>query len=249
MRAGSSSCHGGDTVVSRNAEPFTVLVPGGCVAAVLHLPEGDRPCPCVVACHGLSASKDSDKYWLLAEALPAAGIALVRFDFRGCGESTGAEADTTIATRVDDVHAVIDAVRAHGRLSGRLGFLGSSLGGFVALHVAARRSDEPPVVTWNSPVDLRDLRRPEEPSGLGAAFYEEVTTGRYASAPGGLRRHLVVQAALDDVVPPVHGARLHARAAMPTRIVTLTGADHRLSDPEHRRQALAVSLDWYRKHL
>jgi fermentation-respiration switch protein FrsA (DUF1100 family) len=230
-------------------ERFTVPVPGGCVAAVLHLPEADTRVACVVACHGLSASKDSDKYLLLGEALPAAGIALVRFDFRGCGESTGVETETTIATRVEDVRAVIGATGRHGRLTGRLGFLGSSLGGFVALHVVACLGGEPPVVTWNSPVDLRDLERPDEPSGLGAAFYDEVSAGRYASAPAGLRRHLVVQAALDDVVPPAHGARLHAQAAMPRRIVTLAGADHRLGDPEHRRQALAASLAWFREHL
>ena len=79
-------------------ERHPVRVGGHVLALVLHLPAGDGSSPCVVACHGLSASKDSDKYLLLGAEVPRAGIALARFDFRGCGESTGIETDTTIAT-------------------------------------------------------------------------------------------------------------------------------------------------------
>ena len=91
-------------------EKFQVAVPHGALALVLHVPETDRPVPLVVACHGLSASKDSDKYLRLAEVLPPAGLALGRFDFRGCGESSGVEEDTTIASRIEDVEAVLGAL-------------------------------------------------------------------------------------------------------------------------------------------
>ena len=87
-------------------ERHTVALPGGELALVLHLPDSAGPTPCVLACHGLSASKDSDKYLLLGAALPRAGLALARFDFRGCGESTGREDETTVGTRIDDVRAV-----------------------------------------------------------------------------------------------------------------------------------------------
>src|SRR5204863_872349 len=113
-------------------------VPGGRLSLVLHLPADPISAPCVVACHGLSASKDSDKYLLLGAELPPAGLALARFDFRGCGESTGREEDTTIATRIEDVESAMGVLAEHPRLSGAFGLLGSSLGGFVALHVAAR---------------------------------------------------------------------------------------------------------------
>jgi uncharacterized protein len=235
--------------LSGTVERIAVRVPGGSVALALHTPEGAGRFPGVVACHGLSASKDSDKYLLLAQALPAAGIALARFDFRGCGESSGVEIETTIASRIEDVEAVIGALASHPRLGRRLGLLGSSLGGFVAIHVAARRGDEPPVVTWNTPADLRDLPPPEEPCGLGPAFHEELRAGRHATAPAGVRRHLVVQAERDDVVPPAHAVRLHARAAAPARIVTIAGADHRFSDARHRGNALAASLDWFREQF
>jgi len=88
-------------------ERHLVALPAAKLALVLHLPDMRGRVPCVVACHGLHASKDSDKYLLLGDALPPAGLALARFDFRGCGESSGREDETTIASRIEDVEAVL----------------------------------------------------------------------------------------------------------------------------------------------
>lgn len=230
-------------------ERRAIAVPGGTVALALHLPEGRGPFACVLACHGLSASKESDKYLMLGDELPRAGLALARFDFRGCGESSGVESETTVATRIEDAEAVLDRLAKHPRLDARIGLLGSSMGGVVALHVAAVRADRPPVVTWNAPADFTRLARPDPPGGLGPAFFAEVESGRYASTPTGVPRHLVVQSDNDDVVPPEHGRALYARAAEPKALVRIAGADHRISDPDHRRQALVASREWLLESL
>src|SRR2546422_7422383 len=138
-------------------DKHTVTLPGARLALVVHAPPGRRRVPCVIACHGLAASKDSDKYLLLGAELPAAGLALARFDFRGCGESSGIEEETTIATRVEDLEAVLKFLALHRRLDGRLGLLGSSPGAYVALHPAAARGDGLPVGTWNAPSNRGEL--------------------------------------------------------------------------------------------
>src|SRR5258705_208933 len=92
------------SISSGPSERFSVRVGALAVAGVLHLPPSP-PAPCVVACHGLGASKDSDKYLLLGRMMPEAGLALARFDFRGAGESRGSYPDATLATRVADPHA------------------------------------------------------------------------------------------------------------------------------------------------
>jgi pimeloyl-ACP methyl ester carboxylesterase len=237
--------------VGVSVERHALDVPGGRVCLVLHLPEGPAPAPCVVACHGLSASKDSDKYLLLGAELPPAGLALARFDFRGCGESSGREEDTTIATRIEDVEAVLKLLGRHPRLSGELGLLGSSLGGFVALHVAAARGDGIPVITWNAPSNLFDLANDErhDGHGIGVPFFMELASHRYESTPAGIPRHLVVQGDADDVVPVEHGVVLHSRAAEPCDLIVIPGADHRLTDPGHRRQAVDASLAWFGRFL
>lgn len=225
-------------------EAHRLPIAGGALALVLHLPDR-RPAPCVVACHGLEASKDSDTYVLLGEELPAAGLALARFDFRGCGESTGVEEDTTIASRIEDAEAGLAFLASHPALDGRFGLLGASLGGFVALHVAARRPGLP-VVTWNAPASLTELANDdlEEGRGLGVPFALEYATGRFALAPAGVPMHLVVHGDADDVVTLEHGIALYEQAAEPCDLLVIAGGDHRLTDPGHRQHAIAVSRDW-----
>jgi alpha-beta hydrolase superfamily lysophospholipase len=229
-------------------ERHRVPVDGGALALVLHLP-GPAPAPCVVACHGLNASKDSEKYLRLAEALPAAGLALARFDFRGCGESSGVEAETTIGSRIEDVETVLRFLGAHPRLDRRFGLLGSSLGGFVALHVAATAGL--PVASWNAPASLTELANDdlEEGRGLGIPFALEYATGRYALAPSGVAGHLIVHGAADAVVGLEHGVALHERAAEPCELVVIPAGDHRLTDPTHREHAIAVTRDWFVRML
>jgi dipeptidyl aminopeptidase/acylaminoacyl peptidase len=228
---------------------FTVTVGAADVVGVLHLPER-RPSACVVACHGMGASKDSDKYLLLGRELPAAGLALARFDFRGSGESGGLHREATIETRVADLEAVLDHLAKRPELDGRFGILGSSLGGYVALWAASRAAAAAPlpVVTWNAPASLRDLPG-ADPAAAGAALVAEVRRGEWAEAPAGLSRVLVVQADRDEVVPPAHGHALFARAREPRSLHVIAGADHRLSDANHRREALEESRRWLLAHL
>lgn len=230
-------------------ERHRVPVAGGALALVLHLPPRARSA-CVVACHGLGASKDSDKYLLLGEALPAAGLALARFDFRGCGESSGLEEETTIASRVEDALAVLALLAGHARLDGRFGLLGSSLGGFVALHVAARRPGLP-IVTWNAPATLTELANDdlEQGRGLGVPFALEYATGHYALAPVGVPMHLVVHGDADEVVELAHGVSLHERAVEPCELIVIPGGDHRLTDPAHRTRAVTASRAWLERFL
>jgi len=218
------------------------------LALVLHLPAGEGPWPCVVACHGMGASKDSDKYLLLGEELPRSGLALARFDFRGSGESSGRHDEATIATRIADLEAILDDLAKQPGLDGRVGLLGSSLGGYVALWASSRRSPPVPVVTWNTPADLREVRV-DDPTGLGAALVAEVRAGRHAAAPAGVGGVLVIQGDKDEVVPPHHGRALHERCATPKALEPIPGGDHRLSEPAHRRHAVEASRRWLSRHL
>ncbi len=220
------------------------------LALVVHLPPR-TPSPCVVACHGLAASKDSEKYLLLGREFPKAGLALCRFDFRGSGESDGAYAESTVAGRIADLEAVLDFLAKHPALDRRFGLLGSSMGGFVAVHVAARRRPAMPAITWNAPATLRGLLRStaEDVAGLGRAFFDELATGALADTPAGVAFSLTIQAERDQVVRPSHGQILFDRAVEPKELHILKGADHRLSDMAHRMEAVSLSLDWLSRHL
>ncbi len=232
------------------AKRFSVTVSSSEVVGVLHLP-GQTPSPCVIACHGMGASKDSDKYLLLGRAFPEVGLALARFDFRGSGESGGLYRDATIASRIADLEAVLDCLAKQPECDGRFGLLGSSLGGFVALWVAAAHRPALPVVTWNAPASLTGLVEsdPSDPYGPGPALVAEIKRGGHTEAPAGVSHALVIQADRDDVVPPAHAERLYQRGAEPRTLHMLGGADHRLSDPVHRLEAVEQSRRWFARHL
>jgi len=226
---------------------------GGCgLAAVLHLPEGRGPWPCVVTSHGMQSSKDGEKYLLVGATFGAAGIAVCRFDFRGCGESGGILADATIGERVADLGAVIGAMRRYPELDGRVALLGSSMGAFVSLFAASRDGQVRAVAAWATPADLEDLvDSPDEVReyGLGDPCITELTAGRCLHAPTDVPRVLYLHGAADDVVPLAHAERLHAASPEPKRLHVFPGGDHPLTDPGHRQEAVRLSLEWIQKFL
>ncbi|HSC70348.1 MAG TPA: alpha/beta fold hydrolase, partial [Candidatus Methylomirabilis sp.] len=223
------------------------------LAAVLHLPDaGQGPWPCVVASHGLLSSKDSAKYVQVADEFSRAGIAVCRVDFRGCGESPGSLLETTVAQRVSDLRATVEQVRRHPALSGRVALLGSSLGGYVSLFVASQDFKVKAVAAWATPANLDYLaERPDaaRATGLGDAFLTELKEGRYRHAPVGTRFCLFVHGDRDEVVPVEHARHLHEAAFSPKRLEIIPGGNHQLTDPDHRVEALRLSLEWIRRYV
>jgi fermentation-respiration switch protein FrsA (DUF1100 family) len=230
-----------------------IPVGGVTLAAVLHTPEAGRmPWPCVVTAHGLMSSKDSDKYVQIGEEFNRAGIAVCRFDFRGCGDSEGNPVETTVAQRVVDLRTMVERMRTHPSLNGRVALLGSSLGGYVSLFVANQDFKVKAVAAWATPANLDDLaERPGvvREQDLGDAFIAELKEGRYLRSPVGTRFCLIIHGDQDEVVPPDHARRLYERALNPRQLEIIPGGNHQLTDPTHRREAVRLSVDWVSRYL
>ena len=91
-----------------------------------------------------------------------------------------------------------------------------------------------------------------DPTNPNSSTYNpllEVRRGAHADAPAGVARLLVIQAGRDEVVPPAHGRVLFDRARDPRRLHVIAGADHRLTEPTHRREAVEESRRWLLAHL
>lgn len=218
---------------------------------VLHLP-GPGRWPCVITAHGLLSAKASDKYLLLATHLTKAGLACLRFDFRGCGESGGQLSETTVTGRIRDLKAVLARLRDHPALDGRFFLLGSSLGGYVALFVAAEAPEVMATALWATPVHLRDLQSRKESltaHGLGAVFFREIAEGTCAEVPAGVPRCLIIHGEQDELIPWGHARALYERAVAPKVLDIMPGADHRFMDPKHREEAIRLSIAWFKRYL
>ena len=112
------------------------------LAARLWLPGGAavRPAPAVLEFlpyrrRDSTAARDESTY----PALARSGIAGVRVDARGTGDSDGLYDDEYSETELADAEATIEWIAAQPWCDGSVGMMGISWGGFNALQVAARR--------------------------------------------------------------------------------------------------------------
>lgn len=217
---------------------------------MLHEPENARAW--VVALHGLEANKDGRKYLELAELLTPLGIGLARFDFRGCGLSTGNFAESNVASRIDDGLRIIEALAGRPGAD-QLGLYGSSMGGYVALFLAlhpAVREKIKAVVTLSAPSNLDDLVRalPDVMVSM-TAFVEEYKQGAYTRVPPGNATTLLLHGDADSVVPLLHNQQLWDGLIEPRRRRVFAQCDHRFSQPEHLSAAMDETVVWFKQHL
>jgi dienelactone hydrolase len=135
----------------------TLSIPGtrqNAIPAILTIPRGspDEKYPVVLLAHGHGGSKsESGGFDLLARVLAEKGIASLRMDFPGCGDSTE---DFSVANRltymIDDVNACKAYLESVPEVdTSRLGLLGYSMGGRIAAVMAGRDPAFKSVVLWS----------------------------------------------------------------------------------------------------
>lgn len=118
------------------------------LAGTLTLPEGDGPFPALILLSG-SGQQDRDEalsivpgyrpFYQIADTLTRQGIAVLRYDDRGVGGSSGDPATATSADFADDAEAALRYLQSRADIdSQQIGLLGHSEGGMLAAMVAAR---------------------------------------------------------------------------------------------------------------
>ena len=113
----------------------------GRLSAYLQKPRADYRGPIAVLMHGFMANKKLEPLKSIANELESRGIASLRFDFDGHGESEGRFRDITVLTELDDARHVIDYVRRAGAYDS-IALVGHSQGGVVAGMIAGELGEE-----------------------------------------------------------------------------------------------------------
>ena len=150
------------TLLQPNTKPKNIEIPGtrGNIPAAIQLPAKSargEELPLVVLCHGFTGNRQGDGHFApLAEDLAAHGIATVRLDFAGCGDSTEPYANYTLANMAADVDSVIGYMQAtYG--TGKTALVGHSMGGRLASLYPQRRGGITALALW-SPANGAGLR-------------------------------------------------------------------------------------------
>jgi pimeloyl-ACP methyl ester carboxylesterase len=168
--------------------------PGETLAGTLVMPPTGGPFPAVVLVTG-SGPQSRDElveyhrpFLVLADHLVRRGIAVLRYDDRGVGESTGAFDQATTADLADDAAASLAYLRGRAEIDpGRVGIIGHSEGGMIAPMVAARSSEVAFIVLL---------------AGPGVPLDELLVTqmGQFAVADGATERQVAALLAMYRVI-------------------------------------------------
>ena len=211
------------------------------IVGILHLPDIEQSTPCVITCHGYYSTKDSKKYVEIANRFCSEGFAVLRFDFRGCGESEGDIEETTLSNRVSDLESALRFIRKN--VSERIGLLGSSLGGCVAIITAVKDGGIKAVTVWSTPFYLSRLFK-KELFLRDAKKYNLPEMVKKIATP-----ILIIHGDADELVPLYHANDLYKITNEPKRLKIMNGGDHRFTNPTDRKQAIKLSIEWYKKYL
>lgn len=235
------------------------------LAARLDLPSAP-PRAYALFAHCFTCSKESRAAAYVGRALADAGIALLRFDFTGLGDSAGEFAETTYSSNVADLTAAADWLRREHAAPGLL--IGHSLGGAAVIAAAADIPEVRAVVTLNAPADPRHVLQHIDDAATGdgdadatvqiegrpfrvkRSFLADVEEQRQSDRIRALGRALLVMHAPADTVVGIDQATaIYTTARHPKSFVSLDGADHLLTDRGHARWAAGVMAAWAARYL
>jgi uncharacterized protein len=213
------------------------------LAYALFLPEGD-PAAGVVVLHGAGSAKES--HFDFARGCRAEGIVALAFDARGHGRSAGVFGPGAI----EDVLTMAELVRAHAP---RVALRGSSMGGFQAIHAAARDPSFCAVVAICPAPERSLLRmlRSGEPLRFDCdapateKWLESLDLFDAVGRIGPDTGLLLLHAMGDEQIPYTVSEELYAAAHEPKRLLVLPGGHHR--SLQHDLEVQAMSRRFIRK--
>jgi pimeloyl-ACP methyl ester carboxylesterase len=163
----------------------------GELSAVIHYPIGDQYIegkeqnrwPLIIICHGFVGNKIGvDRLFVkAARKFNSSGFMVLRFDYAGCGESTGDYGAGGLEALVDQTRRVIDYVSSMDCIdSNRIILLGHSLGGAASLLASSEDTRVKTLVLWSSVAQpLNDIVRI-----VGESKYEEANRKGFVDFQG-----------------------------------------------------------------
>lgn len=250
------------------------------IPAIMTSPKGTDLVPGVILLHGSASHKNEvgDLYLRLAEQLANNGIASIRIDFAGTGDSPVDYTHYTLKTAVRDAEVALAFLRSQTQVDAhRIGIVGFSQGGLIAQLLLAQQPGIKSFVAWSSvasdgigpfadmfetlymkakregQVEQQFAWRP--PLTISYEWFEQVMANQSLS---GMAEYtgsvLAIAGSNDTVVPPAAATRLIvASGSDVARAVIIKGADHIFNvldeNANQDEQLLEVTTEWFTEAL
>ncbi|MHC1729456.1 MAG: alpha/beta fold hydrolase [Syntrophobacteraceae bacterium] len=238
------------------------------LAARLDLPIDKKPHAFAIFAHCFTCTKNFNAVVNIDRALTMQGIAVLRFDFTGLGESEGDFSQTNFTTNVSDLVAAAEFLTKTFEAPKLL--VGHSLGGAAVLQAAGKIPSTLAVCTIASPADLSNVLRflgddhGERLAREGEAlinisgrdfkirkqFLDDLQQNSMEAMIRNLRKPLLIfHSPVDQIVSIENAGRIFTAARHPKSFISLDRADHLLANREDSLYVGSVLAAWALKYL
>jgi len=240
--------------------------------ALLDLPAGPGPYALVILLHGNTGWKEEEHIASLAQGLASAGIAALRFDASGSGQSDGSFAEHYRPSNyLADVGAVYAYALANLDIAPeRVGIWGHSYGGMIAIYAAAAQPPRFRAVCGSQPSpgqmsELKDQKKIVEWQTTGwqefqtshfgviklpYAFYEERSQYRTATAVQNIHQPLLLITGTKDTLVSADSVRtVYAAANQPKQLLEFPAGHDYKRQPELLGPINRATIDFFTANL
>lgn len=227
--------------------------------------------PTVVILHGFAGNKLGPHFIFvkLSRLLESIGIASVRFDFAGSGESDGEFSDMTISGELIDAENIFQYVKTLDFVdTKKIAIVGFSMGGAIASMLAAQYKQEIHSLCLWSPAGnmgeivlkdwigskYSDLKKDGsfdyEGDVMGKAFIKDVSKlDIYGRAKGFYKNTLIIHGDADEVVPYQASLKYIELYGHNANLSLVTGANHIFDKMEWQEEILEKTIAFLKEEL
>ena len=235
---------------------------GLALSARLEMPVDKKPLAYALLAHCFTCTKNLMAVTNISRALTAQGVAVLRFDFTGLGESEGDFADTNFSSNVQDLVDAAAHLEEHYEAPKII--IGHSLGGAAVLMAAGSISSIKAVATVGAPADpphvkhlfqnsLEEIEQSGEalvslsgrPFKIKKQFVDDLEKTDLATRLKALKKPLLIlHSPQDEIVDIKNAEKIYIGAMHPKSFVSLDGADHLLSRKEDSTYVGHMIASW-----
>lgn len=239
---------------------------GHSLAALLELPE-EKPLGYAIFAHCFTCNKNLTAVRNIGKALNSKGIAVLRFDFTGLGESEGEFEDTNFTSNVDDLIAAAAYLSENYEAPSIL--IGHSLGGAAVLlakkqipsikaiatigapsnpnHVTQLFNDSVEEILENGEAQLSIGGRPFK---IKEQFLHDIKSTKIEEEIANLGIPLLIfHSPIDTTVGVNNAAKIYKTAHHPKSFMSLDKADHLLSNRDDSEFVGLMIAAWSKRYL
>lgn len=237
------------------------------LAARLEMPADNDPRAFAIFAHCFTCSKNLNAVAHISRALTQAGMAVLRFDFTGLGESEGDFSDTNFSTNVQDLEAAANFLENNYEAPKLL--VGHSLGGAAVLIASTQIQSVEAIVTIGAPSepehvqnfihqDLNTIAAEGEAEvSLGGRsftikkqFLDDLQSAKHDHQIASIRKPLLIlHSPVDQTVGIENAAEIYQQAHHPKSFISLDNADHLLSRKEDSLYVGNIISSWIERYI